>query len=740
MVLEAFVSMLYNAALLLSLVVVFDVISRDAHTEKFWEQILAGFILGAITLGIMMNPWVMRPGVVFDTRTIFLSVGVMFFGVVPSVVSMLMALAYRLWMGGDGVVTGCSTIISSIAWGFIFRAIHRYWKKPYGFAEFYSLGILNHITMIALMLLMPADIRWMIVRTITLPVIIIYPLGTVLMGQLAARRIRRYEEQQKLQRSEEKYRLLTETSNDIILIRNLDGTIGFANRKAQELLGIMDEDINVVLAKDYVLPQYHELLEIHKQNRTNGDLSSKLFNLEIYDKQGKIHLVEVSSTPLIENGKLQGMLAALRDVTDRVQTEEQRNRYAFRLKILRELDGIVLETLSFDETCDQVLKKLQQLIPYDLLSINMLQDKKVELIKILKPVNRFEYLHNHQFHVPDMDFIEHLAKNRWQIVSSPEIKSTKMPVRSRMTQDGLQSFMYNALIVRDKLLGFLWFGSFQEDFFTDEHLEIALDFADQLAIVLNHISLIQTIREHSNELSRTVAARTAQLQNALDELEAFSYSVAHDLRSPLKLVHGYSEALAEDYAHHMDEEGRQLLGNIRSTAQRMDKLIMELLHLAKLSPDGIKAENFDMNELVQEIWFNLEHDGFVLDLHPLPSAWGDSTLLGQVWQNLLENAIKFSSVNSEKSIEVGCVFDDKELVYYVKDNGVGFAAEQAEEIFVPFKRLHNLESAEGSGIGLAISKKIILNHGGRIWAESKPDIGSTFYFSLPAMNEENNDQ
>jgi signal transduction histidine kinase len=111
-----------------------------------------------------------------------------------------------------------------------------------------------------------------------------------------------------------------------------------------------------------------------------------------------------------------------------------------------------------------------------------------------------------------------------------------------------------------------------------------------------------------------------------------------------------------------------------------------------------------------------------------------------VWQNLLENAIKFSSVNSAKSIEVGCVFDDKELVYYVKDNGVGFAAEQAEEIFVPFKRLNNHESAEGSGIGLAISKKIILNHGGRIWAESKPDIGSTFYFSLPAMNEENNDQ
>jgi len=588
---------------------------------------------------------------------------------------------------------------------------------------------------------MPADIRWMVVQTISLPVIIIYPLGTVLLGLLAVRRIGRHEEQQKLKQSEEKYRQLSETSNDMIVIRNLDGSIGFANRKAKEILGLNQADLNVILVQDYVLPEYHKTLADHIQQRSIGDLSPMLFNLEVMDKQGNTHLVEVSSTPIIEKGKIQGALAALRDITGRVQTEQQRNRYAFRLQILRELDSIVLETMSLGETCNATVKKLQQLIPFDLMCINVLRGDKVELMEILKPAGRFEYLHKHQYHVPDKGFIDQLSRDRHQIVAAGDSTPSKMPVRARLSRDGLKSYMYNALMLQDKMLGFLWFGSFQEDFFSAEYLEIGQDFADQLAIVLNHLSLIQTIKDHSEELSKTVSERTAQLQNALAELEAFSYSVAHDLRAPLKLIHGYSEALGEDYYAQLDDEGKAMLGNIRSTAQRMDKLIIELLELAKLNPDGIKAAVLDMHQQVAEIWQALDHHGFKIDVHPLPTAWGDPTLIRQVWQNLIENAVKFSRYSSEKFLEIGCRFDDKEVSYYVQDRGVGFAQKQASEIFAPFKRLHNLQRAEGSGIGLAITKKIVQNHGGQIWAESEPGKGSCFYFSLPVViTDLSNDQ
>lgn len=740
MILEAFVSMLYNAALLLSLVVVFDILSVGTRYEKIPEQLLSGFILGAITLGIMMNPWVLRPGIVFDTRTIFLSIGTMFFGALPSLIAMLMGILYRLWMGGGGVYSGVTTIISAVIWGTIFRRLHKRWKEPYGFAEFYTLGILNHISMISLMLLMPKYVRWEVIRTISLPVIIIYPLGTVLLGKLAARRLQRQEEQQRLAKSEEKYRLLTETSNDMIMITSLDGIISFANKKSQRLLGIKERDFGKAHSYQYVLPRYHQMLNDFLAERVQGHRGSRLFNLEVMDIEGKAHLVEISSTPLIENNEAQGILLALRDVTDRMQTEEQRNRYAFRLQILRELDGIVLKTLSFEDTCHAAAQKLQQLIPFDFMSINVLRDGIVEVVEVLKQENHFEYLARNSRHRPDPDFVSKLKNDCSIVLNSPVPSSAQMPIRAKLTDEGISAYMYNAMALQDQMLGFLWFGSFQQGFFTDEFLEIGQEFANQLAIVLNHISLIQTIKDHSEELSQTVIQRTAQLQNALVELEAFSYSVAHDLRTPLKLIYGYSDALQEDYARKLDDEGQEMLAAIKTTSVRMDKLITELLDLARLNPEALKAEPVDTQSMVEHIWRGVNPGDFELEFHSLPAVWGDPTLLSQVWQNLLENAIKFTRPCPVRRIEIGCQTVDKEQVFYVRDTGVGFDPEKKDDIFAPFKRSHSLQEFEGTGIGLAITKKIIINHKGRIWAESEPNKGSSFFFTLPMAEQEHYDQ
>ena len=733
MILEAFVSLLYNAALLLSLVVVFDVLSVNATARKIREKLITGFSLGAIILGIMMNPWTLKPGIVFDTRTIFLSISGMFFGLVPNLIAMLMSVSYRIWMGGDGVYTGCSTIIFSIAWGFLFRRYHHKWKHPYGFAEFFSLGILTHITMLWLMLLMPNDIQWSILRIISLPVMIIYPFATVLVGQLAVSSAQRKLAQKRLAQREEEYRQLTETSNDMIVIRDTAGIISFANKKAREMLGLNDDSVGKVLATDFILPDYKHLVTDFAKSGLEDDQNQRLFNLEIWDASGKIHVVEVSSTPMFKDGKLIGMLAAMRDVTDRVKTGEQRNRYASRLQILRDLDRIVLETLSFDETCRAAAKKLQELIPFDYMSINVLKGEFVELMEVLKPQGRFEYIHKHQMYIPDRSFVDELYARGSMIVRDVDPIPSKMPIRARLTRDGIACFMYNAMSLKDKMVGFLWFGSFQKDFFNQDYLEIAQDFANQLAIVLNHIGLIKTIQEHSEELAKTVAERTSQLQNALQELEAFSYSVAHDLRAPLKLIHGYGNILQEDYASLLDEEGKSMLSGISATTMRMDKLIVELLELAKLSPNAIKCETVNMHELVTDIIRALDYSEFEIAIHPLPAVCGDYTLLGQVWQNLVENALKFSRMAKDKRIEIGCTMDDNHITYYVKDNGVGFDQSKAGEIFAPFKRLHNLEGTDGTGIGLAVTKKIVLNHNGKIWAESKPGQGSTFFFSLPAM-------
>ncbi|MCD8480119.1 MAG: ATP-binding protein [Candidatus Cloacimonetes bacterium] len=223
-------------------------------------------------------------------------------------------------------------------------------------------------------------------------------------------------------------------------------------------------------------------------------------------------------------------------------------------------------------------------------------------------------------------------------------------------------------------------------------------------------------------------------------MEAFSYSVAHDLRTPLKLIYGYSDALQEDYARKLDDEGQEMLAAIKTTSVRMDKLITELLDLARLNPEALKAEPVDTQSMVEHIWRGVNPGDFELEFHSLPAVWGDPTLLSQVWQNLLENAIKFTRPCPVRRIEIGCQTVDKEQVFYVRDTGVGFDPEKKDDIFAPFKRSHSLQEFEGTGIGLAITKKIIINHKGRIWAESEPNKGSSFFFTLPMAEQEHYDQ
>ena len=242
---------------------------------------------------------------------------------------------------------------------------------------------------------------------------------------------------------------------------------------------------------------------------------------------------------------------------------------------------------------------------------------------------------------------------------------------------------------------------------------------------------------HANrELAEMRARLLLELEQANKELEAFSYSVSHDLRAPLRAIDGFSHMLLEDYSDKLDAEGRRLLDVIRRNTQRMGQLIDDLLAFSRLSRKEFAKSPIDMAQLVQSVVDEIRrvepNRSVAITIHPLAPSYGDSAMLRQVFANLIANALKFSQHQPQASVEIGCYGENQECVYYVKDNGVGFDMQYVDKLFGVFQRLHSADAFEGTGVGLAIVQRVILRHGGRVWAQGNVNAGATFSFTLPS--------
>jgi len=243
------------------------------------------------------------------------------------------------------------------------------------------------------------------------------------------------------------------------------------------------------------------------------------------------------------------------------------------------------------------------------------------------------------------------------------------------------------------------------------------------------------IQKLNDELEKRVMERTSQLRAANKEMEAFSYSVSHDLRAPLRAIHSFTNILREDYKDTLDDEGRRICGIIESSSVHMGNLIDDLLSFSRVGRTELKLSNIDMTKLAETVYLESgdeqQKERIELDIRKLPSARGDLSAIRQVFVNLISNAIKYTSKTKKPSILISYDKTDGENVYFVKDNGVGFNMLYADKLFGVFQRLHSSKEFEGNGVGLAIVQRIIHRHGGKVWAESEVGKGATFFFTLP---------
>ena len=239
----------------------------------------------------------------------------------------------------------------------------------------------------------------------------------------------------------------------------------------------------------------------------------------------------------------------------------------------------------------------------------------------------------------------------------------------------------------------------------------------------------------NEELEEKVITRTEQLKRSNDEMEAFSYSVSHDLRAPLRGIIGFANILEEDYSSKLDDEARRITAVIKNNTAKMGVLIDDLLSFSRLGRQPVTKMKIRFNDTISEVIAELglkkNNDHLSWVIPELPVVYADPNSIKQVWMNLVSNAVKYSNKKEHPVVEVGSIAAKNETIFFIKDNGVGFDTKYRDKLFKVFQRLHSAYEFEGTGVGLAIVEKIITRHGGRVWADAEPGKGACFYFSLP---------
>jgi PAS domain S-box-containing protein len=570
-----FVALVQNAALLLALALVFDMSIRHWKLRRVsLQQVLIGLVVGGIGIAVMTTHWQYEPGIIFDTRSVLLSVTGLFFGPMPTIIAALMTAVFRYQQGGAATVMGISVIAATSALGLVWRAVRKGDLAQISWRELYLFGLAGHVIMLLLAFTLPLEIALSVLRSISLPVMVIYPLGTAILGKLMAGRLMRERMTRQLQDSEERYRVLTENIKDVVWVLDTE-TLFFR----------------------YVSPSVE-----------------------------------------------------------------------------------ALRGYSVDEVIAQ---------PVDAALTRQAAQALKEMIRERAAMFRRGQL------TPDEFFRDEVEQ----------------PCRDGSTvwTEVITSYYLNEL---------------------SGHVEIRGVTRD----ITERRNAQEEIRRMNEKLEQRVKERTARLQAANEELEAFAYSVSHDLRAPLRAVDGFSAALEEECGNELGEQGLHYLQRIRTSAQRMMALISDLLGLSRLARTEIEPIPVDLSELAAETMRELiaatAEPVWQIDIKPGMQVQADGGLLKIVMENLLNNALKFSAKAEAPVVQVGATRMDGEEVFLVRDNGIGFDMKESGNLFTPFQRLHNGHDYPGTGIGLATVKRIINRHGGRVWFESAPGEGAVFYFTL----------
>jgi PAS domain S-box-containing protein len=543
---------------------------------------------------------------------------------------------------------------------------------------------------------------------------------------------------------------IVESSNDAIIGKTVGGIITNWNRGAERMYGYRaDEAIGQSIAM-LLQPERRAQLPELLARVCSGEAVTNL-ECERVRKDGTLIQVALTLSPIRDSaGNVSGISTIARDISERKRDEAALRRLNRELRAISNCNQTLMRAEDEQTLLDEICRIICEDAGYRMAWVGFPEQDEARSIR---PVSwagaesdylagaRLSWADDERGRTPCGTAIR---TGKSVMVQDFHTDPAAVHWREAAMQRGYRSGISLPLQDGDgKTFGILNIYAATANAFTAEEVrlleELAGDMAFGIMVLRTRVErqrAEEEIRTLNQELEQRVKERTAQLEAANKELESFSYSVSHDLRAPLRAIDGFSLILQEDYAAKIDEEGRRLLGVVRGNAQRMAQLIDDILSFSRTGRLELRMAEVDMGELARSVLAELKVqlgglEGLVAEIGELPPSKGDPAMLRQVYVNLLSNAIKFSRTKDVPRIEVGGASRAGERVYFVKDNGVGFDMKYADRLFGVFQRLHSVEAFEGTGIGLAIVKRIIERHGGRVWAESKVGEGAVFYFSLP---------
>lgn len=568
-----------------------------------------------------------------------------------------------------------------------------------------------------------------------------------------------------LRASEERYRIISELISDYAFAYDIhpDGTFTPAwitEGSFSRLTGYPWDEIGATFTLYH--PDDAEMAQRHVEQTIQGQAQSGEYR--IVTRDGDVRWLSIRRRLAFDPVSRQPIrfYGAAQDITEQKLAQEEvlslnaeLEESATQLGMLNEIANDISSLSDLNSTLKRVLRKLQSALPLDVFFVALRNEEDDNLIyPVMYDRERFwvqptEPLRKSSLVAQVLHTGEPILENR----SSLDIQQAQQTnIRIGDVNRVSASLIFAPLSLAGETIGVLSIQSYSPNSYGAKHMELLVGAAYQIAIAVDNARLYeslqselatrqqaeQAIRQLNIQLERRVEERTAQLKLVNKELEAFAYSISHDLRAPLRTIDGFSRMVMETNHARLDESGQAYLNRIRAATQRMGDMVAALLTLSRVTRYELVIETVDLSEEAEGIMATLRETEpdrqVVVRIQTGLTATGDRRLLCMMLENLLGNAWKYSSKKPESVIEFGAETHDDRTVFFVRDNGAGFDAAFADKLFTVFQRLHSETEFAGTGVGLATVQRIIKRHNGTIWAESQVGEGATFYFTLQVSN------
>ncbi|MBA3318830.1 MAG: PAS domain S-box protein [Gemmatimonadales bacterium] len=555
------------------------------------------------------------------------------------------------------------------------------------------------------------------------------------LGHAAAyegRQLRLEERTRSLQESEQRFKQLVDVAQEGIWVADDRGVITYVNQRMAELLGYQNGAMLGRRVYDFIdaASRAGAQRTLTRPSASGGESRDLRF---LRHDGGELWGL-VSASPIVSReGGLAGTVGMVTDITERKRAEERLRRSAERLAILHDMGQAILAARSPAEIGRAALGRIRRMVPCQRCSIVLFDFPKRQALLVAgyaggNPISTTP--------IP-LDTLspgDVLRRGTVRYVEDIATLESPPPIFRQLMEDGLRSALSVPLLADGEAIGEVNLAATAASAFDSEHRDIALEVAAPLAIAIQHARLRDDLAQKSSELERRVAERGAALRSATAELETLLYSVSHDLRAPVRHIGGFAELLLRDGGPGLDPAVRHYASRIREGASRMAGMLDDLVQLSRLGRQDMLRRPVDLNTLVEDVVSLLQSETAerLIDwvVEPLPTLECDPALAKIAIVNLVSNAIKFTRTRARASIRIKPVRAEDQDGIAVQDNGVGFKMAHVGKLFALFQRLHRPDEFEGDGAGLAFVQRIAQRHGGRVWAESEVDGGSTFYITF----------